>query len=486
MSGGADPFAVFPHGELEAAAELGAVSDDAVRVWLRRPGAASVEATLSVEGHPSVTGSATLSAASDWTGAVELRLPAPAPGRAFTCTVQGRQLRGRLAPPPGAPDRLRFAFGSCHLPFRATAGGGIGFDDGVGIYPAMIKRLERERADLLLLVGDQVYSDAPELLSVQRAFPPEGGAPPFEALLAFYRRQYRGFFNVPGFRELRERFPTYTIWDDHDIIDAWGSHEHESAYRRRLFEAATRACAEYQQQRNPGGALAPPPFHYSFLRGDVGFFVLDLRGERSYEHGRLLGEGQWRALDDFLGRCDAISVPTVFIVASVPVAHVSRWTVRWLGWVHEEVGENLRDRWCCEAFLPDRDRFLDTLLDWQAAGRQRQVVLLSGDVHAASAFTIRRRRGAGVIRQFNSSAFSHPLHGVDLFLNRVGVYAPNLFEPHYRFRRQALVYHNNFGLVRVDPLAAGGHRIEFTVHAWLPGRKQLQVRARVESVPSRT
>jgi alkaline phosphatase D len=479
------PFPTLDARLFAGAVELGAVDDRSVRIWVRQAGEPRVEGTLEVEGQRPVLGSVELSQATDWTGSIVFALDEPAPDCPFSCRVGARVLTGRLTPSPGTASTLGLAFGSCNLPIRGDPTGRIGWAQGALIYPAMRARMQAVGARLLLLIGDQLYSDIPAPISIPTAFDErrEQRAVLFGEMLTAFRERYRLFFDAPGFRELREQFPTYCIWDDHEIVDAWGSQLERRPNDPVLFDAAARAYWEYQHQRNPG-SRATPPFEYGFWFGDVGFFVLDLRGERDYDRKVLLGPSQWEALQSFLSECDRNGTTSVFVVASVPIAHVSRWAVLSLGWVHAAVEANIRDRWCSAGFIADRNRLLDTLIEWQTAAPTRQVFVLSGDVHAASAFTIRQRKGTGVIRQLNSSAFSHPLHGADLLLNRAATYLPNLFEPRYRFRRHALVYENNFGLVRLEPLPAGGHRVEFTVQAWQPRRRALRVGARIVCTPA--
>src|ERR1700737_3747433 len=92
--------APFPDGDLDRAVELGAVDSQSVRIWVRQSGTAAVQAALSVVGQPVLHGTVVLSAATDWTGALSLSLPSPAPGAPFTCRVGDHSLQGRLAPAP--------------------------------------------------------------------------------------------------------------------------------------------------------------------------------------------------------------------------------------------------------------------------------------------------------------------------------------------------------------------------------------------------
>lgn len=465
---------VFPDGELADAAEVGAVDSRSVRLWVRQPGVEQIDAYIEVEGRPAVTETIHLSPDTDWTGAVTLSLAEPAPGARFHCTAGTHRLTGHLSPLPETHTGLVFGFGSCNLPFRATESG-VRVSTAAGIYPAIRDELLRERAAFMLLLGDQIYSDGVLSISVRDHLsgdlqhPP----PPDEALNA-YRRITRGYLGQAGFRDLRASLPTYCMWDDHEIFDNWGSRLEKTPLDRRLFEAAGRAYCEYQHQRNPNGAIGPPPYHYTIRYGDVGFLVLDVRGARDYEHGRLLGESQWLDVERYLTGDDAGTLQTLFVVSSVPVAHVSRWMAKFFDDLPGSNADAVRDRWCSDRFVGGRNALLDRLFDWEAAAPARQVFLLSGDVHAASAFTIRRRRGPGVIRQFTSSALTTPSTRRQRMLNRIAVQRPNLFEPHYRFRRHLLSFRNNYGFVRVVPLPDGGHRVGFSVRSWHPDQGRLR------------
>jgi phosphodiesterase/alkaline phosphatase D-like protein len=462
------------------AAELGAVSDRGVRVWLRQPAATQVPVRLEVEGHPPVVALAHPAAETDWTAVTELSLPGSAPDRAFVCTVGERRLTGRLATTPGAHSGLVFGFGSCHQPFQEAPDGSLHAHVGAGIYPAAIEHLREVGARFLLLLGDQFYTDQLPSLNVRR-----GAASP-EELLERYRRVARIYFAQPGYRALREAFPTYCMWDDHEIFDNWGSHLTRSEFDLRLFEAASRVFCEYQGLRNPGGRLGPPPYHFSFRHGDIGFLVLDMRAARDHERGLMLGAEQWDWLLASLHGELAREVQTLFVCVTVPVAHSARWLSKAFDHVPGAYGDSVRDRWSSGRFIECRDLFLAELFAWQARSRERQVFLLAGDVHAASGYSIHERSGAGVLHQFTSSAFSVLPILEARVLNLVASQAPNRFEPRWRFHLHFQCFENNFGTVRLEPLPAGGHRVTFQVMAWEPAARALKLRGQLVSEPEAT
>ena len=169
---------MFPGGELTTAVELGAVDEQGVRVWVRQPGVGAVGLRLEVPGRAAVEATLPLDEGTDWTGAVRLALGAPAPGAPFTCTVGDRRLHGRLAPLPGGRTGLTFAFGSCHEPYDLTPDGQVRVARRAGIYPAMLRELERAQPSFLLLAGDQIYSDSLAPISVRSELPGDTDHPP--------------------------------------------------------------------------------------------------------------------------------------------------------------------------------------------------------------------------------------------------------------------------------------------------------------------
>lgn len=313
----------FPDGELGAWAALGDVTSDAVRVWLRQPAGTAETARLLVDGEPVAQARLEPDPDHDMVAAADLRSDHPRPGRAFRVEVAGLERAGAFAPAENEPAAFSFAFGSCHQPFEeARLGDSLRTHTGARIYGPMLEELRRADARFVLLTGDQVYSDGVSSASVREKLETSGVTD--AELIDVYRHLYRGYFNESGFRRLNEALPAYLIWDDHDIFDGWGSQLNPQSWDRRLFAAAEVAFREYQHLRNPRASLDDDaPYAYPFWYGDVGFFVLDLRGRRSYQDARVLGDEQWARLDAFFADADRRETPTVVLVASVPVVHLS-------------------------------------------------------------------------------------------------------------------------------------------------------------------
>lgn len=461
----------FPDGELGRWACLGAATDHSVRVWLRDPSGEPREATITIDG--AVVGRATLRPAPDhdWIVAADVALDRSYPDARALVRVAGMERRALLAPAPGAPTGFTFGFGSCNTPFKDGKDGTLEVHPVSGIYDEIRRVLDEQDARFMFLVGDQIYSDGVSAIKIRDEARRREPPPSEEELRDRYRWVYRGYFNEPDLRSLLEALPTLMIWDDHDISDGWGSYLDWDDADDRLFRAAATAYREYQHLHQAGASVDDePPFHRHSWFGDVGFFVLDLRGVRDYREGRALGERQWRDVDRFLDEAAERDVPTLFIVASIPIVHHAPYFIRLTEWIPLLLGTDIRDRWSSKPIVHERVAMLDRLLDWQAARPRRQVVVLSGDVHAGAAFRLRRRGSRGSLLQWTSSPLSTRASTAELVANRLGTRFVNLGDRRYHSRRLALLPTNNFGVVRVEPMPGGGHRVGLTLHAYKPGR----------------
>ena len=475
--------AAFPDGLLEESVEIGAVSHRSVRVWVRKPHRVWISGTLSIDDEVVARAEAALSEETDWTGVLVFVLVTPQPRVPFQINVDGVVRAARFAPEPGTITGLTFGFGSCNRPFKLEDGDVV-YNQAAGIYTALSQDLESSDARFMLLAGDQIYSDELDPISVRAADRNQHMLPPpLEELVTAYRHVSRGYLGVPGFMRLRQTTPTYTIWDDHDIFDNWGSRKDVSDLDARMFEAAARVYADYQHARNPGRQAGGPPFHYEFTYGDIGFLVLDVRSKRDWRSGQLLGEEQWQNIVAYLDETMRGPLRTLFVVTTVPVAHVARWMTVLFERMPSKFGDSVRDRWPASAFRAQRDALLEKLIEWQRAAPRRQVIVLSGDVHVAGAYTVRPSEGPGKVEQFTSSAFTTPLSSFERYLNVFAARGANLSEPDWRFTRHFISYANNGGLVRLTPLAGGGHHVELLIRGWNPLRGELHTVERYAALP---
>lgn len=323
--------------------------------------------------------------------------------------------RGRFetAPEGPAPARFSIALTSCNLPFK---------DDGSvsnrarSMLLAARRAIAADDAKFLLWTGDQMYADLPECRSLYRAeffrrIAPESRGGLRDCSAAEVRRimhaRYRAFWSVGELQELHAMVPGYPMWDDHELIDNWGSDPaHARAEWRSVGQGARDAFFDYQASRVlPAQARERACFDYSIDYGDIAVRVVDLRSNRTGgRDGRVVAPVQLDALRTFLAERADRSV--LLIVLSVPLVHIPR-SVAALGARVFDHQEDFADRWSSPGDLHDRDAILQILLDHQLEHPAQKIVLLSGDIHIGCAHSVRWRDYPVAFHQLVSSALTN-------------------------------------------------------------------------------
>ncbi|MFD0165721.1 alkaline phosphatase D family protein [Streptomyces decoyicus] len=130
--------------------------------------------------------------------------------------------------PASADEPLRFAFGSCR--WSATPSNAahdpVGPDALDTLAATLAAEAGRQRPDVLLLLGDQVYADqtsdaTAQVLAARRdiAEPPGKQVADYEE----YTHLYDESWLDPEVRWLLSTVPSCMIFDDHDVIDDWNT-----------------------------------------------------------------------------------------------------------------------------------------------------------------------------------------------------------------------------------------------------------------------
>lgn len=272
---------------------------------------------------------------------------------------------------------------------------------------------------LLLQGGDQLYADEvvnqhPGLRAWARcrtahkqlhAFTPEMR----EAAERFYVGRYLTLYGQPGIAELGARVPSLMMWDDHDILDGWGSHPMatlESPVGVGLFEVARRAFALFQLALAPG-EMEAAGHSLGYAASFPGFTVVapDLRSER--RPTRVMGEAGWANFERALGageRSDRLIVMSSVPALGPRLSWVERLTVVFPG--IRKYKDDLRDQWQSRSHRTEWIRFLETL-EHQAVDRGRRVTVVSGEIHLATRGEMPFRDGS-ILHQLVASGIAHP------------------------------------------------------------------------------
>ncbi len=252
--------------------------------------------------------------------------------------------------------------------------------------------------------------------------------PKLEHMLSWYRDIYRGYWGHLSVRRILHSFPNYMIWDDHEIMDGWGSYTDDELSNEldrwwgkddkvqnlqlahQMFEAAKAVYSEYQHGHNP--ATPAGQYDYAFEWGPAAFYVLDMRGHRDYNRktdDRILGPDQMKRFKAWLDKeKDRDSGHGVlFVITPVPVVHASSFFVNKLDLALFGIHDDLRDEWEHESNWVERDVLLDAVFD-ASEKSGKKVFFLSGDVHLGASFQLSDLHHPGAkVHQLTSSGITY-------------------------------------------------------------------------------
>jgi alkaline phosphatase D len=230
---------------------IGHVAEDRALIWIKASN--SAKATIRVGTSPDLANARVvegpaLTSDTAFAATIEVAGLQPATRYHYAVLLDGEVMSPRpapsfvTAPALGTAGKLRVAFVSCvgYRGYMAAAAWG--------------EMAAHHNFDLLLMLGDNTYANTPEV--------------------AKQRADYTMHRSVGGFRELTVRVPCIGIWDDHDFgpnnSDGTMPGKEKSLQVFKEFFAN----AAFGEPDNPG-------CYHRFTRGDVDFFMLDVRYYRS-------------------------------------------------------------------------------------------------------------------------------------------------------------------------------------------------------------
>lgn len=311
------------------------------------------------------------------------------------------------------------------------------------------KHANRQHYHVMLGGGDQIYNDAlkkdcktletwiHKKLSYQKRqvqVTPEI----VEDLENYYLKSYlewfgKGFYDAsppgtlqPLFPLAMAQIPTVSIWDDHDIIDGYGSYKHKTMELSVFVHIGAVAYKYYmlfQHQVSPdeplhtkdpswilsksNGAFIKQKGHSTFMRlgRQISLLGLDCRTERQVHQivPELTYKEVFKRLESEIANAPEtkhllvmLGVPILYprlvwiekILASRVLKPVRGLATRGLfsqGFINDfdgsaELLDDLNDHWCALLHKKERNFLVKSLLDFGAKHAVR-ITILSGDVH---------------------------------------------------------------------------------------------------------
>ncbi|MBC7367868.1 MAG: alkaline phosphatase D family protein [Undibacterium sp.] len=179
---------------------------------------------------------------------------------------------------PAAGESARLAYAAC-TGFSSQAVAAATADPY-----ALWRKLAAEHAAapfaLLRMGGDQLYADAVLGLPGVREWTEKSHAAmlackPSAQLIArldcFYDELYRERWSQPDTALMLASIPSVIMWDDHDIVDGWGSHD-DVPQNTPLYRAISRTAANRSLLDSAQLTLGPHEGHFA-----LGFDFADFR-----------------------------------------------------------------------------------------------------------------------------------------------------------------------------------------------------------------
>jgi len=342
---------------------------------------------------------------------------------------------------PAAKQRVQLAFASCN---------GFSSDKLRAQHPAPIdylwQRMQQQQAAhmanvdytevvdapyaALIMGGDQIYADAifnekqPLYAWSQKPLKEQLSAPVSDTLRQridqFYLDTYiRSWTQSAALRYCLASIPSIMMWDDHDIIDGWGSQPYRletSPTYRAMFDSAKKYFTLFQvrginnralQQRN----TAPAHFGMTLRFRDYGVLVMDNRSQRTLQN--IMGSGK----PDFIQGLSALQADwqagqKLLVLSGVPFLyrHFSESENNIRLSIQFDAYDDMADHWRFSTHYDEMCSILQRLLQFQAAlqaNTPTKVFIISGDVHVAASGSYREQTGTGNTAGLGNSGTGH-------------------------------------------------------------------------------
>lgn len=262
------------------------------------------------------------------------------------------------------------------------------------------KPILADQPDLWIWMGDNIYGDSPNM----------------DTLKAKYARQN----GVADYQALKAQAPIIGIWDDHDYgINDGGKFYAQKKESKDLMFDFLDVPADAPERTHEGAYSS-----HLYGKGDdlVKVILLDARYFRDTlerinrvyqinENGKVLGEAQWKWLENELKSSPAKVNLIISGIQMLPTEHAY-------------------EKWA--NFPKERERLLDLI----SKSGAKTPILLSGDRHIAEIMKLRDERFPNGIFEITSSGLTHTWSEVGEEANQ--------------YRIEDLIAKLNYGLAQID------------------------------------
>jgi len=345
----------------------------------------------------------------------------------------------------------------------------VSLPSNADLWDNMLRRIQNNEIDYLILSGDQVYMDDPygkgnpeKPYEICRRILSETPRSEWDTrkpeMLEVLRNEYRRTWNIPSIKETLSKIPTLTILDDHEVRDDWGylPGDYDPTTADYFYgQLARQVYYEYQRQLREDidfGNLSniTQEYYYETLN-DIGFFFIDYRGIRTWNRnysemaGTQLGLTQTRLLQQVLNPNNGTfaNLNNFFLVTPLTFVFLVEKLVK-IGYFSSN---DAQESWSY-AYKEEQAQILELLRSWKLAKSGRQVTILDGDVHMGGYTNIYYQRDFAFL-QFTTSSIASSAPSDAIFLGFDLIKEVEPLVGSWSYEHHDWTNDFNYGIVRV-------------------------------------
>jgi len=334
-------------------------------------------------------------------------------GSAMKTVLDGELVFEKLT----ANDARNYTFWSCNQPFVDRAQNVR--KDVSGIYSWFSDTLRTLQPRVVIGLGDAVYADSDNSVNIVKIYQNQVRRKSYDKdeIGDLYKLNYIAHWSIHDFSAILKTHPHIFTPDDHEYYDGYGSEPQADAKLERLFSAGRLAAEEFILSGGPRfrkGLHAEA--HQFFVEEPAACFVFDSRESRHYKRS-IMSERQLKDFTEFLAKTEQNqNVRLLILSVSVPLVFLRKGWEDFLAQVPDFVQDvfhfrdDVRDSWSSPGNIEYLRILFELLRKLDSNRPDLQIVLISGDIHVANAFSFKPRGFQRSLYQITSSSLCNPHH----------------------------------------------------------------------------
>jgi hypothetical protein len=285
-----------------------------------------------------------------------------------------------------------------------------------------------ERNHLMIMNGDQLYADSmvdkvpifkAKQISIEKRAKLDTILSDFEILQFekelddFYFQLYIDSWSHSDMNWCLASIPSIMNWDDHDIIDGYGSYDDKFMLSNMvllsIFKVAKKYYELFQIRTSANTSIINAAVDYSYAFGFRNFQIIALDNRSHRTPFAIMNDDQKDSFITTLTNLKPIDNPeySLILLVPIPVAHLDYSAAKenWIIKYFSDLSDDIIDHWDHKNHINERNELLKTLFNKNFLGKLKYFILLSGDVHSAGRAVVKYKDFT--INQLISSAMVH-------------------------------------------------------------------------------